>query len=163
DGLDAPLPWSRRGRILPRTEPLLVEVVHAFSGDRVGKLAEGTPRPPLVRDAFDALARAGIEVRGTPSKVDLLLTDPRGLEQSRVLPRLRVLGIPGFHRARAPKFTRSETHLGETWQVQRVLDADAALIEAAAYGATLEAAAAAKLEEHLTRARGIEALAALLF
>src|SRR6185312_15765890 len=45
DGLDAPLPWSRRGRLLPRTDPLLVEVVQAFSGDRVGRLADGTPRP----------------------------------------------------------------------------------------------------------------------
>jgi hypothetical protein len=163
DGLDAPLPWSRRGRILPRTEPLLVEVVHAFSGERTGKLADGTPRPPLVRDAFDALAHAGIDVGHAPSTVEILLTDPRGLQQSRVLHRLRVLGIPGFNRARAPKFGRGETHLGETWQVQRVLDADAALIEAAAYGATLEAAAAAKLEERLGQARNVEALAALLF
>ena len=164
DGLDAPLPWSRRGRILPRTEPLLVEIVQAFSGERVGRLAEGTPRPPLVADAFDALARAGIAVGATPATVDLSLTDPRGLGQSRVLHRLRVLGVPGFDRVRAPSFERArEAHLGETWRVQRVLDADAALIEAAAYGATLEAAAAAKLEERIAAARGLAALAALLF
>src|SRR5262249_50064453 len=95
--------------------------------------------------------------------VDLALTDPRGIDQSRVLHRLRLLGIPGFTRTRAPSFTRGETHLGETWQVQRVLDADAALIEAAAYGATLEAAAAARLEEGFGGARGIAELAALLF
>ncbi len=163
DGLDAPLPWSRRGRILPRTEPLLVEIVQAFSGDRQGTLAAGTPRPPLVADAFEALAREGIAVGSAATQVELSLTDPRGLGQSRVLHRLRLLGIPGFQRTRAPSFQRGETHLGETWRVQRVLDADAALIEAAAYGATLEAAAAGKLEEQLLRAQGLAALAALLF
>jgi hypothetical protein len=163
DGLDAPLPWSRRGKILPRTEPMLVEIVHAFSGERVGRLAEGTPRPPLVADAWAALEREGIEVSSTPKVVELQLTDPRGLAQSRVLHRLRVLQIPGFARTRAPSFTRANTNLGETWSVQRVLDAEAALIEAAAYGATLEGAAAGKLEEQVAHAADLTALATLLF
>jgi hypothetical protein len=163
DGLDAPLPWSRRGRLLPRTDPLLVEIVQAFSGERVGRLAEGTPRPPLVADAFEALERVGIRAEPTAVVLDLALTDPAGLAQSRVLHRLRVLAVPGFERLAAPRFGRGETHLGETWRAQRVLDADTALIEAAAYGATLEAAAAARIEERIAASRGIAELAALLF
>ena len=64
-----------------------------------------------------------------------------------VLHRLRVLGIPGVRRVRAPQFTRGQTLLGETWELTRGLDFDPALIEAALYGATLEQAALAKLEE----------------
>jgi hypothetical protein len=162
DALEAPLPWSRRGRILARTEPLLVEIVQAFSGDRVGRLAEGTPRPPLVHDAELSLARAGIQATGTAAALEIPLTEVTGLERSRVLHRLRILGVPGFTRTRGPSFGLRDTRLAETWSVQRVFDADAALIEAAAYGATLATAAAAKLEEALLRAQGLPALAAVL-
>jgi hypothetical protein len=160
--LDAPLPWSRRGKLSPRTEPLLVEIVEAFSGDREGKLAAETPRPPLVADAAAALAEAGITVGDERARFDLVLTDPRGLGQSRVLHRLRVLGVPGFVRRRAPAVAPGAVHIGETWSVERVLDADAALIEAAAYGATLSVAAAGKLEEQIAGAPDLAALASLL-
>jgi hypothetical protein len=163
DGLDAPLPWSRRGTLLPGTDPLLVEIVQAFSGDREGRLAEATPRPPLVKDAFEALGRVGIAVDKVPAPVEIDLAERHGIEQSWVLHRLRLLAIPGFERVRAPSFARGDTRLAETWRVHRLLETEAALIEAAAYGATLEAAAAAKLEDLLGAARGIAELSALLF
>jgi hypothetical protein len=163
DGLDAPLPWSRRGRILAKTEPLLVELVRAFSGDRVGKLAPGTPRPPLVADVEAALREADIATGAAVTALDVALTEPHGLARSRVLHRLRVLGVPGFVRTRAPSFARGDTRLSERWSCQWTIEADAALIEAAAYGATLEAAAAAKLEEAVGRSSGLADLSALLF
>lgn len=154
EALDAPLPWTRRGKLARGTDPLLVAIVAAFSGDRVGRLAPGTPHPPIVADAFAELEGAGIDLaRGT-----LVLPLPAERAKSRVLHRLRVLGIPGFVLARAPSFDRARTALTEEWQVSRALDAEAALIEAAAYGATIAAAAAAKLEEGLRGARGIAAV-----
>ena len=163
DALETPLPWNRRGRILPRTDPLLVEIVRAFSGDRVGVLAAGTPQPPLVADAYAEIARAGIPYETKPARVTLPLTEPEGLAKSRVLHRLRVLGVPGVTRTRAPSWTREDTSLSEEWSVEHALDADAALIEAAAYGATLEGAAAGKLEEELHGAERLGELAAILF
>ena len=70
-----------------------------------------------------------------------------------MLHRLRVLGIPGFTRTRAPSLARAKTDLSEAWSVERLLDTDAALIEAAAYGATLERGGGAKLEERCRDAR----------
>ena len=160
DALDVPLPWTRRGTLLRGTDPLIVAIVAAFSGDRVGALAAGTPHPPLVADAFAALARAGIALDRTERAIVVSLADDLG--KSRVLHRLRVLGIPGFTLVRAPSFDRDHTRLEEEWRVTHVLDAEAALIEAAVHGATLESAAAAKLEEALADGRGIAVVARTL-
>ena len=162
DALDAPLPWTRRGRLAPLTEPMLVEIVAAFSGERVGNLAPGTPRPPLAIDAFAELERAGIALGRTEERVKVDLTTPRGIGQSHVLHRLRVLAIPGIARTRGPSLLRHKTSLTEEWTVVRKLETDAALIEAAIFGATLGAAAAAKLEERTRTTPGLVALAEAL-
>ena len=154
EALDAPLPWTRRGKLARGTDPLLVAMVAAFSGDKIGRLAPGTPHPPIVADAFAELRGAGIDLAGGK----LILPLPAERARSRVLHRLRVLGIPGFTLVRAPSLDRTRTTLAEEWQIARALDAEAALIEAAAYGATIAAAAAAKLEEGLRGARGIAAV-----
>lgn len=159
DALEAPLPWNRRGTLMRGTDPMLVEIVAAFSGDRVGRLAEGTPLPPLVPDAFDELERVGIELQRTARDVTIVLTEPAGLEASRVLHRLRVLRVPGITLVQEPSFDRDRTALTEVWNVVRVLEQEPALIEAAAYGATLESAAAARLEESVGAARGMSTLA----
>ncbi|HZF48401.1 MAG TPA: DUF5682 family protein [Polyangiaceae bacterium] len=164
DALEAPLPWTRRGKILPRTDPMIVEIVAAFSGDRTGELARETPRPPLVLDALAEIEAAGIPYSIAAATVHVAVTDPEGLRKSRVLHRLRVLGVPGVSLVRAPLLGRgrSGAALSEVWSVKRALDADAALIEASAYGATLEAAAAGRIEELLLHAKDVGLIAGLL-
>jgi hypothetical protein len=162
DSLEAPLPWNRRGTLLARTDPMLVEIVAAFSGDRIGKLAPETPRPPLVHDAFAELENVGIELTRTAKVISVSMTDEKGLRKSRVLHRLRVLGIPGFTLKRAMKLKRGETDLSEQWSVQRALDADAALVEAAMFGATLESATVGKLEHRTGAGKNIAELAEIL-
>src|SRR5262249_30170213 len=71
DALETPLPWNRRGRLLKGTDPMLVEIVSAFSGDRIGKLAKGTPHPPLVSDAFAELDRVGVELGKVARNVEV--------------------------------------------------------------------------------------------
>lgn len=159
DALESPLPWTRRGTLSPRTEPLLVEIVAAFSGSKIGKLAPGTPRPPLVDDAFAELERARIAVTREKQRVVAVLTTPAGVLQSSVLHRLRVLGIPGFVQTRAPSLARGKTELSEEWSVHHLLETDPALIEASAYGATLEGAAAARLEERSRDATDVAVVA----
>jgi hypothetical protein len=163
DALEAPLPWTRRGKMAPRTDPMIVEIVAAFSGERTGELAPDTPRPPLVLDALAQIEAAGISFTPIPATVHVPITEPEGLRKSRVLHRLRILAVPGISRLRAPSWGRSGAALSEVWSVKRALDADAALIEASAYGATLEAAAAGRIEELLLHARDIGSIAGLLF
>jgi hypothetical protein len=152
DALDAPLPWSRRGPLRKGTDPLLVGIVAAFSGDRVGRLAPGTPRPPLVDDVAAELEAHGLEVGRTSRVVTLAL--PARLDASRVLHRLRVLGIPGVRRDAGPVWA-TDPILEEEWTLGGApLERDAALIEAAAYGSSLASAATAKVEEALVGAEG---------
>ena len=162
DALDAPLPWSYRGMLRPRTDPLLVEVMAAFSGDRSGRLDARTPRPPLLADALAWLAAHDLEPAGSARMVRLDLTAERDRTRSRGLHRLRVLGIPGFIRERGPAPGSAEG-FEEVWKIFDVFERESALIEAAAWGATLESAAAARLEEALLAADGrLATLARLL-
>ncbi|MCB9592613.1 MAG: hypothetical protein H6719_07765 [Sandaracinaceae bacterium] len=163
DALEVPLPWTRRGPLAPGTDPLLVVVVAALSGKRRGELAPGTPRPPLVADVQAELSLHDLlPVEGKRLERVLDLTDPEGLQSSRVLHRLRVLNVPGFVRDRGPALA-TDAELTEAWTIMRALDADSALVEAAAFGATLEAAAGARLEELMRGADGnLDVLARVL-
>lgn len=147
EALDAPLPWTRRGTLARHTDALLVELVSAFSGQKQGLLAPGTPAPPIVSDAFTELARVGVTIGRTAQKITVPVSEARGRETSHVLHRFAVLGIPGFTRTRGPITTRGKTDLSEIWSVERTLETDPGLVEAAVYGGSLLQAARAKLEE----------------
>ncbi|WP_433472694.1 DUF5682 family protein [Spirillospora sp. CA-142024] len=163
DDLDQRLPWTSRGTLAPGAHPAVAEMVAALSGDRTGRLHRDTPAPPLVDNATSELARLGLDRDGP---VVLALTTPRGLERSRALHRLRVLGIPGANRESGPA-TGADPVLEERW----VLDVSdrgglrhSALIEAGAYGPTLDDAAAAVLDERMNVAgTDMERLAGVLF
>lgn len=150
EALQQQLPWVGRGTLQKGTDPKLVEIVNAFSGQREGKLAEGTPRPPLLFDV-DAL----LEARGMAPPCDpvLQLEEVEDLDKSRILHRLRVLQVPGFKRISGPSWA-TDAVFEEKWRVRKQFETESALIEAAAYGATLESAAAAKLEEAMLAAEG---------
>ncbi|MFH8474101.1 DUF5682 family protein [Streptomyces sp. NPDC018000] len=162
DDLDRPLPWTSRGTLSTGTHPAVVEMVAACSGDRTGQLHPGTPAPPLVHDVAAQLA--GLALDGGPdASYRLDLTDAADLERSRVLHRLRVLGIPGHGRTAGPEHGIDPVFT-ERWEAQSFSGREAALVEAGAYGATLTEAAAAALTER-TRDAAAEAddLARTLF
>jgi len=155
------LPWNQRGRLPPGTDPVLVEVVAALSGERTGKLAPETPRPPLVVSVRSELGALELWPDLQPRKVRLSLTQPDDLLKSRALHRLRTLQIPGFERTKGPRYG-TDPVLEEQWSLRAVFEAESALIEASAYGATLETAAAAQLEERLSASADILELSGLL-
>lgn len=159
DGLEAALPWTYRGVLRPRTDPMLVEIMAAFSGEKYGRLAAGTPRPPLLADVETELERCGVTLSSEPGAVALDLTEPLGREKSRVLHRLWILGIPGVERAKGSESAMG-VELKETWGLKRTFETEMALIEAASWGATLEQAARARLEELLLAAEGKSSLLA---
>ncbi|QFG20414.1 DUF5682 family protein [Actinomadura sp. WMMB 499] len=163
DDLDQRLPWTSRGPLGPGAHPAVVEMVAALGGDRVGRLHPDTPAPPLVHHVAAELERLGL---GKAGPLTVKLTQPRGLERSRALHRLRVLRIPGFVRESGPD-SGADQVLEERWRIEAA-DArgerEAALIEAGAYGPTLADAAAAVLDERGARAGAdVAGLAAVLF
>jgi hypothetical protein len=145
EAMDAPLPWTYRGPLRYGTDPILVEVMDVLAGDVAGELAPGTPQPPLVLAVEAELHARGIAIPGEPS---LDLHKPADRTRSRVLHRLLLLDIPGIERRSGPSLALAGERR-EEWVLRAPLEQRAALIEAAAYGATLEDAARMKLEEQL--------------
>jgi hypothetical protein len=150
DALDAPLPWTYRGAMRPGTDPVLVQAMDVLAGDTVGRLAPGTPQPPLVAAVQAELAAHGIVLRGQ-LKLDLLGEADRA--RSRVLHRLSILRLPGVRRTQGPKLAMSGERT-ELWSLGEPLEQQAALIEAGAWGASLHDAARARLEDDLRQAQG---------
>ncbi|MGW8389398.1 DUF5682 family protein [Pseudoduganella sp. HUAS MS19] len=148
DALEAPLPWTYRGPLRFGTDPVLVEVMDVLAGDVAGKLAPGTPQPPLVLAVETELEARGIKL---PCDLELDLFASADRAKSRVLHRLLLLDIPGIDRRSGPGLALSGERR-EEWSLRAPLEQRAALIEAAAYGATLEDAARMKLEERLRAA-----------
>ncbi|WP_244176741.1 DUF5682 family protein [Streptomyces albus] len=160
DALDQPLPWTTRGTLAPGSHPAIVEMVAVACGDRTGRLHPATPAPPLVHDVAAELERLGLDGE---RQIVLDLTTPRGLDRSRVLHRLRVLGVPGHERRSGPRHG-SEAVFTERWEPVPAPGRDAALVEAGAYGARLADAAATALTERARRdGAGADELARTLF
>ncbi|MFF4094973.1 DUF5682 family protein [Streptomyces sp. NPDC001834] len=145
DDLDRPLPWTGRGPLGAGAHPVVVEMVAACSGDRIGRLHPDTPAPPLVHDVAARLAALSLD-GGPEASYRLDLTDATDLERSRVLHRLRVLGIPGHERVSGPEHGIDPVFT-ERWESRPVAGREAALVEAGAYGATLAEAAAVALAD----------------
>jgi hypothetical protein len=143
DDLEQPLPWSRRSTLGQNTHPAVVEMVAALSGDRVGALHPDTPAPPLVAEVRGLLQAHGLD---GSRKVNLDLTEPAGLERSRILHRLRVLGTPGVTR-NSGLATGVEAVTDERWTLTDDDRRSALLTEAGAFGPNLRDAASARLAD----------------
>ncbi|MGE5183053.1 MAG: DUF5682 family protein [Acidobacteriota bacterium] len=162
DALRAPPPWTGRGMLAAGTDPYLVEIIRAFSGEARGRLAEGTPRPPLVDDIERECAEVGLAwtERATTLAIDIF--DASAARKRQVLYRLMWLEIPGVELVSRADLRRGRTRHTETWKLQHTDATTVAMIEAAVYGATLEAAALARVDERLRTAQGVVALVTLL-
>lgn len=127
-----------------------VDAVHAvLRGDRRGKLAQGTRMPPLVDDIRRQLAEAQIEVTRRGDTINLDLLKPDELPKSRILHRLKILGIAGVERTGGTNFFERDdlTRLWESWRLRWSPEFEASCIEASRYGATLADAVTTRLTE----------------
>jgi hypothetical protein len=134
----------------------LREVIHeVLRGGARGVLAAGTVLPPLVLDIRKELAEHDLEAQATPRDLGLDLEQPPQRERSRILHRLRVLGIVGYERTGGFDLVERAdlVRIHETWQIVWSPDFEAGCIEASRYGPSLDVAAAAHLAE---QAEGIE-------
>ncbi|MDF9826846.1 hypothetical protein M2447_000931 [Ereboglobus sp. PH5-10] len=143
-----------------------LDALHAvFRGDARGRLAPGTPLPPLVADIAAALRAHDIEPPSQERRLELALDKPADIARSHTLHRLRILEIPGFARTDGTDFTGRDdlSRLWETWALRWTPDFDAACIERSLYGAALPDAAGARLVENAARIeRDADAAARLL-
>ncbi|MCS7481932.1 DUF5682 family protein [Umezawaea endophytica] len=158
EDLSQPTPWTVRGPLRAGAHPAVVEMVAALSGERVGRLHPETPSPPLVEAVRAELFALDLDGSG---EVRVDLTDSLGLRRSRVLHRLRVLEVVGFHRLSGPSGGGDPVYT-ERWLLTPSDRRLPALIEAAAYGATPDEAAAGVLRERVPDA-GVDELAGVLF
>ncbi len=161
DALSAPPPWQARETLSMRDDPLLREALLALTGDCVGRLAPGTPLPPLVFDV-----EVTLETLALTGSQSLQLDRHREAHRLRAecLWRLQILRIPGFEfrGSSAPRAARqlaADQHPLEDWRLTPSDERHVALIEAGAYGPTLQAAALRRLEEQLAEASDVDALA----
>lgn len=150
DLIDAIISALIKEAIEPGTQhPFLDAIFAVFRGDKRGKLADGVLLPPLVYDIQEQLKTHELEPQPVARSVRLDLALAADLERSRVLHRLRILGIHGFVRRDGTDFVgRSDlTTVWEVWEITWSPDFDAACIEAAIYGAALPDATAMRLTE----------------
>lgn len=158
EAMDVPLPWTYRGPLRPGTDPILVQMMAVLAGESHGKLAENTPRPPLLISLECELEQLAITI---PSEIKLDLLKREDRQRSRALHQLALLAIPGIHCLKGIGQAMSG-EMTEHWQLRSPLEQLAALIEAASYGATLADAALAKLEEALLELHGSQGMVVAL-
>jgi hypothetical protein len=129
--------------------PLLDTVHEVLRGGQRGLLAPGTILPPLTLDIRAQLEAHDLQAHDRPRDVELDLDDVAGRERSRVLHRLRLLGIAGYQRTGGTDMAaRADlSRVWERWQIAWNPDFDAGCIENARYGPTLPEAAAVRLTE----------------
>ena len=129
--------------------PFMDAVLRVMRGERQGKLAEGTRRPPLVEQIINELRAEDLEPTQQIRESDFNLLEAGELRRSRLLHQMRLLEIAGFRIERGPNFLERTdlSVLCESWRIHWSPEFDAACAEAARYGTSLDEAVGARLTE----------------
>ena len=112
-------------------------------GEALGSVPESAPTVPLAADLRATARRLRLKLDATEKPYELDLRKPTDLDRSRLLHRLRLLGVGWGTPARA-----SARNLGtfrETWKVRWKPELEIDLVEASLWGTTVPAAAAARV------------------
>ncbi len=126
-----------------------------LAGDRVGRTPPQVELPAIVDDFRIEAGRLRIALdQIEPRSLTLdLYRKPRYRQVSRFLHRLDFLGAPLAAFEAGPDFVQGTglDRMQEQWRVRWTPGVEAALIEASIYGATVESAAAGKLDEAIAK------------
>jgi hypothetical protein len=129
-------------------------------GERLGEVPDGVPATPLARDL--AARQRTLRMRPDPleRELDLDLRRAIDLDRSRLLHRLRRLGVPWG----APSEGRrgSTGTFRESWTLCWLPEFAVSLVDAGGYGTTVVAAATAKLVEQAREAQSLAEVSALV-
>lgn len=159
EALDAPPPWVEQGLLSTQHHPALREALIALTGEGGGKLHTDTPLPPLVHDVTRRLEQCGLIPESTQQNIVLDRRKEADFARAHLLWQLQQIGVEGAHlnQTRAPNAARGLTpalNFEEHWLLTQNDRWFPDLIEASAYGATLETAARNRLLEEVRHAQG---------
>ncbi|MET9485619.1 DUF5682 family protein [Nocardia sp. NPDC006630] len=112
-------------------------------GEALGAVPEGTPTVPLEADLRAQAKTLRLKQQALERTVDLDLRTENGMAKSRLLHRLRLLGI-GWGRLTDSQVRNTGT-FRETWTLRWRPELAIAVVEAARWGTTLRIAAEAKI------------------
>ncbi|MBB4703014.1 hypothetical protein BJ982_004558 [Sphaerisporangium siamense] len=131
--------------VLCEGDELPVELIQRrmVVGERLGRVPDDTPMVPLQRDLRDRQRRLKLRPEALERELDLDLRKPLDLERSRLLHRLKLLGV-AWGTARE---ARGKGTFRESWTLAWRPEFDVDLIEAGAYGTTVPTAATARVRE----------------
>lgn len=131
--------------VLCEGDDLPVELIQRrmVVGERLGQVPDTTPMVPLQRHLREEQRRVRLKPEALDREYDLDLRKPLDLERSRLLHRLRLLGV-GWG---APQESRGKGTFRESWSLTWRPEFDIDLIEASAWGTTVPAAAAARVRD----------------
>ncbi|MEV5750664.1 DUF5682 family protein [Actinoallomurus sp. NPDC052308] len=127
-------------------------------GERLGAVPDGAPMVPLQRDLRDEQRRLRFQPSASARELDLDLRRPVDLDRSRLLHRLRLLGVPWGEPGASG---RGKGTFRETWTLAWRPEFDVRLVEAGAWGLTVRDAAAARARALAAEATGLADLTAL--
>ena len=125
-------------------------------GDAIGEVPDDAPQVPLARDLAAQIRKVRLKPAATPQIVELDVRAANGRARSVLLHRLRALGV-GWGTVEEGRGTSGTFR--ETWRLQWEPEITIRVIELAAHGTTVQAAATNRL---LERAAAAEALADLV-
>jgi hypothetical protein len=114
-------------------------------GERLGSVPPQTPSVPLVVDVAATQRRLRLTLSAIESPLNLDLRQPMGIERSRLLHRLRLIGVDWGRPAE--EYRRGMGTFWEDWRIAWRPEFAVDLIEASTYGTTLVEAATAKVGE----------------
>ncbi|MGW4422927.1 DUF5682 family protein [Streptosporangium sp. NPDC004631] len=131
--------------VLCEGDDLPVELIQRrlVVGERLGHVPDSTPMVPLQRHLRQEQRRLKLKPEALGREHDLDLRKPLDLERSRLLHRLRLLGVDwGTQRE-----SRGKGTFRESWTLAWRPEFDIDLIEAGAWGTTVPAAATARVRD----------------
>ena len=112
-------------------------------GERMGTVPDDAPLTPLAADLAATARRLRLKRDPLPRELDLDLRTPGGVDRSRLLHRLRVLGIPWGRPAESAR--RNTGTFRETWQLSWHPEFEVDLVAAGVHGTTVPGAATARV------------------
>ncbi|MCR6489927.1 DUF5682 family protein [Amycolatopsis sp. OK19-0408] len=110
-------------------------------GERLGEVPERVPQPPLAADLTATAKRLRLKKDPMVKELDLDLRTPGGLDRSKLLHRLRILGIEWGSREASAR--RNKGTFRETWALAWEPSFEVDLVAAAVHGTTVPSAASA--------------------
>ncbi|MFJ2029993.1 DUF5682 family protein [Streptosporangium sp. NPDC087985] len=131
--------------VLCEGDDLPVELIQRrmVVGEQLGHVPDATPMVPLQRHLREEQRRLKLRPEALDRELDLDLRKPLDLERSRLLHRLRLLGVDWG----TPQESRSKGTFRESWTLTWRPEFDLDLIEAGAWGTTVPAAAGARVRD----------------